>query len=75
MAVIDGETAHWLGWALGTAGCGLFALRQWASSWQEERYEIFNTDQGADSLPCACSHMLDKGIRVDMDGRQAGAGQ
>jgi putative transposase len=70
VAVIDGYSRYVLGWALGTTLEADFCIEAVAKLLEQRRCEIFNTDQGAQfTTPHFTRPLLEKGIKVSMDGR------
>jgi putative transposase len=70
MAVIDWYSRYVLGWALSTTLEAQFCIETLGDLLERGRCEIFNTDQGAQfTTPRFTQPLLDKGIRISMDGR------
>jgi putative transposase len=70
VAVIDWYSRYVLGWALSTTLDADFCIETVASLLEHRKCEIFNTDQGSQfTTPRFTLPLLDKGIRVSMDGR------
>ena len=70
MAVIDWYSRYVLGWALSTTLDADFCIEAVGNILEAGRCEIFNTDQGAQfTTPRFTQPLLDKGIKVSMDGR------
>jgi len=70
VAVIDWHSRYVLGWALSTTLDADFCIETVASLLEHRTCEIFNTDQGSQfTTPRFTLPLLDKGIRVSMDGR------
>lgn len=70
MAVIDWYSRYVLGWALSTTLDADFCIEAVGKIVAGQQCEIFNTDQGAQfTTPRFTQPLLDKGIRVSMDGR------
>ena len=70
MAVIDWHSRYVLGWALSTTLDADFCIEAVGNIVQHKQCEIFNTDQGAQfTTPRFTQPLLDKGIKVSMDGR------
>lgn len=70
MAVIDWYSRCVLGWALSTTLEADFCIEAVAKLLQQNKCEIFNTDQGAQfTTPRFTQPLLDEGIKVSMDGR------
>ena len=70
MAVIDWHSRYVLGWALSTTLDADFCIEAVGRLLDGRRCEIFNTDQGAQfTSPRFTQPLLDKGVRVSMDGR------
>ena len=70
MAVIDWYSRYVLGWALSTTLDADFCVEAVGKLLDGRRCEIFNTDQGAQfTTPRFTQPLLDKGVRVSMDGR------
>ena len=70
MAVIDWYSRYVLGWALSTTLDADFCIEAVAEILEARRCEIFNMDQGSQfTTPRFTQPLLDKGIRVSMDGR------
>jgi putative transposase len=70
MAVIDWYSRYVLGWAIGTTLDADFCIEAVDQILESRRCEIFNTDQGAQfTTPRFTQPLLDKGIKVSMDGR------
>jgi putative transposase len=70
MAVIDWYSRYVLGWELGTTLDADFCIEAVGKILERRRCEIFNTDQGSQftTTRFTCP-LLDKGIKVSMDGR------
>jgi putative transposase len=70
MAVIDWYSRYVLGWAISTTLEADFCIELVGKLLDTGKCEIFNTDQGAQfTTPRFTQPLLDKGIRVSMDGR------
>jgi putative transposase len=70
MAVIDWYSRYVLGWALSTTLDADFCIEAVAKILEARQCEIFNMDQGSQfTTPRFTQPLLDKGIRVSMDGR------
>jgi len=70
MAVIDWYSRYVLGWALSTSLDADFCIEAVGNIVQRRQCAIFNTDQGVQfTTPRFTQPLLDKGIRVSMDGR------
>ena len=70
MAIIDWYSRYVLGWALSTTLDADFCIEATSKLLQQQRCGIFNTDQGAQfTTPRFTQPLLDKGIKVSMDGR------
>lgn len=70
MAVIDWHSRYVLGWALSTTLEADFCIETVGKLTATRQCEIFNTDQGAQfTTPRFTQPLIDKGIRVSMDGR------
>lgn len=70
MAVMDWYSRYVLGWALSTTLDADFCIETVGDIVQRRQCEIFNTDQGAQfTTPRFTQPLLDKGIKVSMDGR------
>jgi putative transposase len=70
VAVIDWYSRYVLGWALSTSLEAEFCIETLADLLERGQCEIFNTDQGAQfTTPRFTQPLLDKGIKVSMDGR------
>ena len=70
MAVIDWYSRYVLGWAISTTLEADFCIEAVGQLLAARTCEIFNTDQGAQfTTPRFTQPLLDKGIRVSMDGR------
>lgn len=70
MAVIDWYSRYVLGWALSTTLDADFCIEAVGRLLDGRRCEIFNTDQGAQfTTPRFTQPLLDKGVKVSMDGR------
>jgi len=70
MAVIDWHSRHVLDWALSTTMEADFCIEVLGWLLEVGSCEIFNTDQGVQfTTPRFTQPLLDKGIRVSMDGR------
>lgn len=77
MAVIDWGSRYVLGWASGTTLDADFCIEAVGTITERQQCEIFNTDQGSQfTTPRFTRPLLDKGIKISMDGRTwAGIGQ
>ena len=70
MAVIDWYSRYVLGWALSTTLDADFCIEAVGNRVELKQCEIFNSDQGAQfTTPRFTQPLLDKGIKVSMDGR------
>lgn len=70
MAVIDWYSRYVLSWALSTTLDADFCVEVLGTLLERQQCEIFNTDQGAQfTTPRFTQPLLDKGIKVSMDGR------
>lgn len=70
VAVIDWYSRYVLGWALSTTIDADFCIETVGSLLEHRKCEIFNTDQGSQfTTPRFTLPLLDKGIKVSMDGR------
>ena len=70
VAVIDWYSRYVLGWALSTTLDADFCIETVGSLLERRQCEIFNTDQGSQfTTPRFTQPLLDKGIKVSMDGR------
>jgi putative transposase len=70
MAVIDRYSRYVLGWALSTTLDADFCIEAVGNITERQQCEILNTDQGSQSTtPRFTRPLLDKGIKVSMDGR------
>lgn len=70
MAVIDGYSRYVLGWALSTTLEADFCIEAVGELLQHRQCEVFNTDQGAQFTTSRFTQpLLDKDIKVSMDGR------
>jgi len=70
MAVIDWYSRYVLGWAISTTLEADFCIEAVGDLLDGGSCEIFNTDQGAQfTTPRFTAPLLNKGIRVSMDGR------
>jgi putative transposase len=70
MAVIDWYSRYVLGWALSNTLDADFCIEAVGEILEERQCEIFNMDQGSQfTTPRFTQPLLDKGIRVSMDGR------
>lgn len=70
MAVIDWYSRYVLGWALSTTLDADFCIEAVSKILEDRQCEIFNTDQGAQfTTPRFIQPLLDKGVKVSMDGR------
>jgi putative transposase len=70
MAVIDWYSRYVLGWAISTTLEADFCIEAVGDLLDSGSCEIFNTDQGAQfTTPRFTAPLLNKGIRVSMDGR------
>lgn len=70
IAVIDWYSRYVLGWAISTTLEADFCIELVGKLLETGRCEIFNTDQGSQfTTPRFTQPLLDKGIRVSMDGR------
>jgi putative transposase len=70
MAVIDWYSRYVLGWALSTTLDADFCIEAVGSLTERKQCEIFNTDQGSQfTTPRFTQPLLDKGIKISMDGR------
>lgn len=70
VAVIDWYSRYVLGWALSNTLEADFCIETVGNILESRQCEIFNTDQGAQfTTPRFIQPLLDKGIKVSMDGR------
>jgi putative transposase len=70
MAIIDWYSRYVLAWSLSTTLDADFCIATLVALLERRSCEIFNTDQGAQfTTPRFTSPLLDKGVRVSMDGR------
>jgi len=70
MAVIDWYSRYVLGWALSTTLDADFCIEAVAEILEARQCEIFNMDQGSQfTTPRFTQPLLDRGIKVSMDGR------
>jgi putative transposase len=70
MAVIDWYSRYVLGWALSPTLESDFCIEAVAKCLMQGQCEVFNTDQGSQfTTPRFTQPLLDKGIKVSMDGR------
>lgn len=70
VAVIDWYSRYVLGWALSTTLDADFCIETVGNLLEHRKCEIFNTDQGSQfTTPRFTLPLLDKGIKVSMDGR------
>jgi putative transposase len=70
VAVIDWYSRYVLGWALSNTLEADFCIETVGNILEQRQCEIFNTDQGAQfTTPRFTKPLLDKGIKVSMDGR------
>jgi len=70
MAVIDWYSRYVLDWALSASLDADFCIETVGNLVERKQCEIFNTDQGAQfTTPRFTQPLLDKGIKVSMDGR------
>lgn len=70
MAVIDWYSRYVLGWAISTTLEADFCIEAVGDLLAQRQCEIFNTDQGAQfTTPRFTQPLLDKGVRISMDGR------
>lgn len=70
MAVMDWYSRYVLGWALSTTLDADFCIEAVGNLLEHRRCEIFNTDQGTQfTTPRFTQPLLDRGIKVSMDGR------
>ncbi len=70
MAVIDWHSRYVLGWALSTTLDADFCIEAVGKLLEARQCEIFNTDQGSQfTTPRFTQPLLDRGVRVSMDGR------
>lgn len=70
VAVIDWYSRYVLGWALSNTLEADFCIETVGNILEQRQCEIFNTDQGAQfTTPRFTKPILDKGIKVSMDGR------
>ena len=70
MAVIDWYSRYVLGWALSTTLDADFCIEAVGKILEARQCEIFNMDQGSQfTTPRFTQPLLDKGIKVSMDGR------
>ena len=70
MAVIDWHSRYVLDWAISTTLEADFCIDTVGGLLNKSHCEIFNTDQGAQfTTPRFTQPLLDKGIKISMDGR------
>jgi len=70
MAIIDWHSRYMLNWALSTTLEAGFCIAPLNETLEEASCEIFNTDQGGQfTTPRFTEPLLEKGIKVSMDGR------
>lgn len=70
MAIIDWYSRYVLAWSLSTTLDADFCIDTLAALLERRICDIFNTDQGAQfTTPRFTAPLLDKGVRVSMDGR------
>ncbi len=70
MAVIDWYSRYVLDWSLSTTLEADFCIETVGSLLEQRQCEIFNTDQGAQfTTPRFTDPLLERGIKVSMDGR------
>ncbi len=70
VAVIDWYSRYVLGWALSTTLDADFCIETVGNLLEQRQCEIFNTDQGSQfTTPRFTLPLLNKGIKVSMDGR------
>ncbi len=70
MAIIDWHSRYVLNWALSTTLEADFCIEALSDTLKEARCEIFNSDQGSQfTTPRFTNLLLDRDIRVSMDGR------
>lgn len=70
MAVIDWYSRYVLDWSLSTTLDADFCIETVGRLLEKRQCEIFNTDQGAQfTTPRFTQPLLDKGVKVSMDGR------
>lgn len=70
MAVIDWYSRYVLGWALSATLDADFCIEAVGRILEQRRCTIFNTDQGAQfTTPRFTQPLMDKGIKISMDGR------
>lgn len=70
MAIIDWYSRYVLGWALSTTLEADFCIEAVGELLEQQKCEIFNTDQGAQFTTSRFTRpLLDKQIKVSMDGR------
>lgn len=70
MAVLDWYSRYVLGWALSTTLDADFCIEAVGKILEQRRCDIFNTDQGGQfTTPRFTQPLLDRGIKVSMDGR------
>jgi putative transposase len=70
VAVIDWYSRYVLGWALSTTLDVDFCIETVGNILERRQCEIFNTDQGSQfTTPRFTQPLLDKGVKVSMDGR------
>jgi len=70
MAVIDWHSRYVLGWALSNTLEADFCIEAVGNIVANKQCEIFNTDQGAQfTTPRFTQPLLEKGIKISMDGR------
>jgi putative transposase len=71
MAVIDWYSRYVLDWSLSTTLDADFCIETVGRLLEKRQCEIFNTDQGAQfTTPRFTQPLLDKGIKISMDGRR-----
>lgn len=70
MAVVDWYSRYVLGWALSTTLDADFCIEAVGKILEQRQCDIFNTDQGCQfTTPRFTQPLLDRGIKVSMDGR------
>ena len=70
MAVLDWYSRYVLGWALSTTLDADFCIEAVGKILEQRQCNIFNTDQGSQfTTPRFTQPLLDRGIKVSMDGR------
>lgn len=70
MAVLDWYSRYVLGWALSTTLDADFCIEAVGKILEQRQCDIFNTDQGSQfTTPRFTQPLLDRGIKVSMDGR------